>query len=206
MKNVTLILISLMFLTGCATSNLNYKKPQIHSIKNQEVISESFDIVWDRLVRNLSSDFFVINNIEKVSRIINVSFSTNKPSYYVDCGESIREFSNARGKETYIYNPADSAKYTLTNDQGVVAHATRSSRLNGRTNTYVAPQGKDTLINVNTKYIVNVNLKLWDLFNQYIGDQNSTFDFSTKTNFSGPDGLICTARGNLEQKILDYAR
>ena len=75
-KTLTLILI--LILGGCATSSINYTPPEITKIDNQVTIDEDFEIVWDRLVKNLASDFFVINNIEKSSRIINVSFSTNR--------------------------------------------------------------------------------------------------------------------------------
>ncbi|WP_036800826.1 hypothetical protein [Photobacterium marinum] len=204
-KTLTLAAISIT-LAGCATSNLNYSNPQTYNIKNQEIINESFDVVWDRLVKNLSSDFFVINNIEKNSRIINVSFSTNKPSDYVDCGTSTREFSNAHGKKTYTYDPSDSARYTFTNSQGNAFNATRTSRLNGRTNIYLAPEGDGTIVNVNTKYVVDVDIKYHNFSNQYAGNDNFIFDFSTKTDFSTLDGVTCTARGNLEQRILNYAK
>lgn len=206
MKNILALTAISIALAGCATSELNYSYPQTYQIKNQEMINESFDVVWDRLVKNLSSDFFVINNIEKNSRIINVSFSENKPSKYVDCGTTTREFSNIRGKTSYTYDPADSARYTFTNGQGQAFNATRTSRLNGRTNIYLAPEGNGTLININTKYVVDVDIKYQDMTNKYVGNDNFVFDFSTKTNFSNLDGVTCTARGNLEERILNYAK
>ncbi|RBP84249.1 hypothetical protein EBI01_05585 [Marinomonas rhizomae] len=195
-----------MLLTGCATSNMNYTKPSSQTIINQIVINEKFDTIWDRLVKNLASDFFIINNIEKSSRIINVSFSTGKPSDYVDCGNTVREFNNARGKSLYTYDPSDSASYTFTNLQGHAFNAIRTSRLNGRTNVYLAPEGEGTVISVNTKYVVDVDVKYYNIVNnQFAGNENFTFDFSTKSEFSNPGGVTCVARGNLEQKILSYA-
>ena len=203
--NKVILISALLALTGCATSGINYTKPKNYDVKNQTIIKEDFDKVWDRLVKNLSSDFFVINNIEKNSRIINVSFSTNTPSDYVDCGTSTREFSNARGKQTYSYNPADSARYTLTNAQGHAFNANRSSRLNGRVNIYLAPEGDGTLVSVNTKYIVEVGVKYYSVTNQPAGQDNFTFDISTKSDYHTQDGVTCVAKGNLEKIILDYA-
>ena len=196
-----------LFLVGCATSNINYTKPTQQDIASSEFIGEPFDVIWDRLVKNLASDFFVINNIEKSSRIINVSFSSNKPSDYVSCGTSVREFKNARGKNIYTYDPADSARYTFTNQQGHAFNAVRTSRLNGRTNIYLAPEGSGTVVNINSKYVVDVGVQYYNLVNnQNAGSDNFIFDFSTKSEFSSTDGVTCTALGNLEQKILAYAK
>jgi hypothetical protein len=64
-KYNTLLLCFALLLSGCATSSLSYNKPYEEIIENSVVVNEKFEIVWDRLVKNLSSDFFVINNIEK---------------------------------------------------------------------------------------------------------------------------------------------
>jgi len=205
MHKIPASLFLLTSLAGCATSSFTYEPPKEHSITKQVIINEEFDVVWDRLVRNLASDFFVINNIEKNSRIINVSFSSTTPSSYVDCGITTRKFSNARGDNTYAYNPADSSRYTLTNEQGVLFNAIRTSKLDGRSNIYLAPSGTGTLLTVNTKYVVDVNVKYFNVNNQPGGNDNFTFDLSTKEKYQ-KDGITCTAIGNLEQKIIDYSR
>src|SRR3546814_8710634 len=75
--------------------------PTQPSLTNSRTVNAGFEETWDRLVRNLSSEFFVINNIEKASRIINVSFQTDAPERYVDCGVTHRTRSEERrvGKE-----------------------------------------------------------------------------------------------------------
>ena len=91
MKKINIVFICLITLSGCATSSLNYSPPSTsYTIKHSVQINEDFEVVWDRLVKNLASDFFVINNIEKNSRIINVSFSASKPTDFVDCGITTR--------------------------------------------------------------------------------------------------------------------
>ena len=209
MKKINIIFISLITLSGCATSNMNYLPPSTsNKIEHSVQINEDFEVVWDRLVKNLASDFFVINNIEKNSRIINVSFSASKPSDFVDCGNTTREFSNARGKNTYSYDPADPTRYTFANKQGHMFNAVRTSKLNGRTNIYLAPSSTGTLLTVNTKYVVDVKIKYFNVNNQSTGNNEFTFDFSTKNKYisENGDGVVCTARGNLEQKIIGYAK
>ena len=208
MKGRALLAIALaLVVTGCATSKLNYIPPSVGAVDNQVSINGSFDSVWDRLVKNLASDFFVINNIEKTSRIINVSFSSNTPPEFISCGVSSREFSNARGTQKYEYDPASSTQYTFTDKGGLVFNAVRAARLNGRANVYVAPSDDgNTLVSVNTKYVVDVTQSFTNVYGQPVGNQNFTFDFSTKQPQVTPDGVTCVTKGNLEQMILDYAK
>jgi hypothetical protein len=207
LNKICLTFIVPLTLIGCATSSFKYTPPSTgHQIENSIQIEEEFEVVWDRLVKSLASDFFVINNIEKNSRIINVSFFSSKPTDFVDCGNTTRQFSNARGKKTYSYNPADPARYTFSNDQGHMFNAVRSSKLNGRTNIYLAPSNTGTLLNVNTKYVVDVKIKYFNASNQPAGVDEFTFDFSTKNKYVLEDGVTCVAKGNLERKIVNYAK
>lgn len=206
-SRIVLIAVLILSTAGCATSTLNYAPPIIGDVDNQIIVGESFDPVWSRLVRNISSDFFVINNIEKASRLINVSFSSNTPTEFVSCGLSTREFSNAHGTQKYVYDPASSTQYTLTNDKGGLFNATRTSRLNGRANVYVAPaKNGGTLVSVNTKYIIDVTQHFSNVYGQPAGTQNFSFDFSTNQAQIASDGVTCVAKGNLERRILDYVK
>jgi hypothetical protein len=78
--------------------------------------------------------------------------------------------------------------------------------LTGRTNIYLAPSSEGALLTINTKYVVDVQVKYFNVQNQSAGQHELTFDFSTKNKFTNEDGLICVAKGNLERKIIDYAR
>ena len=126
----------------------------------------------------------------------------------MSCGRSVREFSNARGKNIYEYDPSETTRYTFTNDMGHMFNAVRSSKLSGRANIYLAPAGSGTDLSVNTKYIVDVDVKYYNASNQAAGSDKFSFDFSTKTPYVEPtEGSVkCVARGNLEQRVIDYAK
>ena len=97
----SLIIISLL---GCATyptSSYVYMPPNEVKYDNEAFVDKPFGVVWDELVEQLSKSFYVINNIEKASRIINVSFSTDTPEEYVDCGISTREYGVKSNMSTY---------------------------------------------------------------------------------------------------------
>ncbi|WP_156326586.1 hypothetical protein [Pseudomonas sp. NBRC 111127] len=188
-------------LVGCATSSMDYSPPTPAAVPNTRSVSTDFEKSWDQLVRQLSSDFFVINNIDKSSRLINVSFSTSRPSEYVDCGSTLRKFSNARGEQVYNYVTADSAKFAVTN-QNAAFNVSRETKLEGRVNIYVAPGKGGTDISVNTKYVFTVNAKIFGFDGSPVTVNPTTIDFSTKSPYTSPD-LTCYARGTLESRILD---
>ncbi len=206
-RSITLWFAVVLGVSGCATAptatNEHSRAVEI-KIPNSAKIDDKFDVVWDRLVKRLSSDFFVINNIDKNSRLINLSFSSQKPSQYVDCGKSLRTFTNAQGERRFEYLSADSSAF-LTVDQTnrLPIEVRRTSRLEGRANIYVAPEGDATSVAVNTRYVVSLVVAMRRLDGQTTSD-NITWDFSTKQHFSGAE-VACTANGEIERKILMMA-
>jgi hypothetical protein len=82
-----------ILISGCATKQVaaRYVPGPQTTVQNEVIVREPFSKVWDTLVRELAKSFFVINNIEKESRIINVSFFTQTPQDYADCGRTYRQ-------------------------------------------------------------------------------------------------------------------
>jgi hypothetical protein len=191
-----------LLMSGCATSSLDYRPPSTNPVSNTKQVGAPFDQAWDSLVRQLSSDFFVINNIDKNSRLINLSFTSNKPSEFVDCGVSSRTFENARGKQTVVYSTADSAAFAIVNDKSIAFNIERKTKLDGRVNIYVAPSGSGTSVAVNTKYVVNVQSIATGFDGAPGGRGDNVFDFSTKQGFSSAE-VSCYAKGTLENRILE---
>lgn len=166
----------LVFLASCATpgvSNHQVSPPEPKTVDNERVINEPFDVVWDRLVRGLSRSFYVINNIEKQSRIINVSFSSDHPEYFIDCGRSVRTYHReVRGEQidrTYEYQIAASSRflvagtwlfvdrYGISQEFPETTDYTRTTALEGRVNIYVAPRSaQQTDVAVNARYVLNI--------------------------------------------------
>jgi len=197
--------LSTLLLASCATSTAHYAPPSPSSVTNTKFVDKPFDVVWDALVKELSGDFFVINNIDKNSRLINISFSSQTPSEFVDCGQSTRTFKNARGEQTYAYKTSDSTSFTTANDQGHAFNWRRTSRLDGRTNIYVAPEKAGTNITVNTKYVVSISVNATAIDGRPAYTESFIFDPSTKQPYS-KDNIVCMANGTIEERILRAAR
>jgi hypothetical protein len=216
-----LFLFLAVFLSGCVTpgnSRLDYVPPQIVGASRNEVsLAEPFDTVWDRLVGKLATGFFVINNIDKASRLINVSFSSDSPERYVDCGKSTRQFAFNSEAKTYTYQVAADSRYKATatwgpfNNLPSVAEISRDTSLEGRINVYVAPNSADaTRVTVNVRYILRIATSgagtAYNAFGvpaQQFSVPNSSSEIAFTTNESATkDEITCRATGELEQTIL----
>ena len=213
-------------LTGCATqgvSSANYTPGPQNAVKNEKTITRAQAIVWDELVRELSKSFYVINNIERESRIINVSFNTNAPTDYVDCGRTRRTYTQGDKVETFEYDVANSATFKVAGTSqphpSMFSYAVmrRTPALEGRSNIYVAPDPSNptsTVISVNTRYVLSVRVDGESIV-QHIGGNimnrtplrppESSMIFNTNkpsTTMAGDVAIICASKGRLETEIL----
>lgn len=211
-KLVFVVTVICLITFGCASATVDYFPPSsLETPENELTVNEPFEKIWDRMVRNLSADFFVINNIEKASRLINVSFSSSEPSHYVNCGRSKRVFTSAAGTQVYQYETANSSVYSWADAQGRAFNIQRKTNLDGRTNIYIAPEEGKTVVRVNTRYILNVEMKMYRPTGQFLGEDLITYAFNTKQVFEKPEPQFnvivkCVALGTLEEKILNAAK
>lgn len=110
LRNALLLAPLAAFFVGCGPkADLRYQSPTQTVFQNTAIVNSPFEDTWDRLIKNLSREFFVINNVEKVSRIINVSFYTDTPGDLIDCGMTTRTYQSGGGSpETFTYVTANS--------------------------------------------------------------------------------------------------
>lgn len=228
MRNYCALSIVSLFFVGCATqgvSTYNYQDKQPVTIKNELSVNKPYSMVWDGVVRELSKSFYVINNIDKESRIINLSFSSNSPVEYVDCGKTKRFYTQGSKKESWEYDVAGSASFKVAASQqehpafANYAVIRREPSLEGRANIYVAPDDKNssnTVVTVNTRYILTQKVK-GEAFAEHISgavhprgrlqDETFTYTFNTnrpgKLEAGGGEYVTCFSKGKLEEEILD---
>lgn len=221
------ILLAASLVVGCATPaqfNLSYTEPTAKKISNEITVNENFEKTWKKLVSEMSKSFYVINNIDKESNLINLSFSiTDNIGDYVDCGVSRRTFSLGDIQENVSYRVADKAEsYVNSPFQRAPPNTTyyrqfRSPKLEGRTNVYVAPENGKTAVRVNTRYIWTLKNRAQEymympLYNSYntvggVETAPSSDPVSFNTNTTGSDGEVtCFATGKFENEILDIVR
>ncbi len=204
---LTLSLVS--FFAACA-GRFQYFPPTTNPLPHNSVtISMSKDEFWKRIIPALGKSFFVINNLDKDSGIINVSYSGD-PEKYVDCGQVNSYVKNARGERVYDF-PAARAHQTYEvmdmEHGGGLFFIERRMNLEGRINIIIEEiSSKTCQITVNTKYVLTKSITARNV-------QGASSNFSDTISFvSGQQarfpgsgsfsGTLCQPNGKLEQEIL----
>jgi len=225
-----LVVVAALVATGCATQGVNsftYKPSIASTVQNEKIVARPQAIVWDELVRELSKSFYVINNIERESRLINVSFISNSPVEYVDCGRSARHYTQGTKVETFEYAIAAPSTYKFAGQRqptpSMISYAIvqREPSLEGRSNIYVAPQQNDstrTIVSVNTRYVLNLKTRgtaFIEGVNSNIirqdplPERSTQIIFNTNATASSTDQnatITCFGTGKLELDILNMVK
>lgn len=231
-RGASVIFITLTSLTGCATqavSSVSRIEPIQPQFTYEKTIDRPQGDVWDLLVKNMAKSFFVINNIDKESRIINLSYSSDRPQDYVDCGRTIRTYSDGKNTETFEHGVTDNlVTFKAAPDSQPDPRFTRTiimvrnAKLDGRANVYVAPEGKGTLVSVNAKSVVRITSNGEVVAKNFAGNviakqalpsslvevTGVTKGGTENTVISGgttSQTLTCYSTGKLESDILDLA-
>jgi hypothetical protein len=127
-------------LAGCATVSSSYTPPKPYDAPNRTiVINQSKDDVWASVVQALGENFFVINNLDKESGLINVSYNTDTEKY-CDCGRIHAEYHYTQ-KEVFDFPAAQKVqeyKSKLPNGRHTIIR--RNMTLEGRMNILIAEE------------------------------------------------------------------
>lgn len=226
MKFIYILLIAL--LSGCASqgiNTLNYQEHKKVDVPNEITVNAPYSEVWDILVRDLAKSFYIINNIDKESRIINVSFASTEPAEFADCGKSVRTYTEGKQTERYEYDVAGSSSYKIAADRqehpafsnyGIF---NREVSLEGRSNIYVAPLSADptkTTVSVNSRYVLDIKVKGQAYAKHISGNVQSrgsvpesttTISFNTngetRKDFGGGVFITCFSKEKLETDIIN---
>ena len=81
------LIMSIIFF-GCISSKSIYKPPlRDNSINNySKIFNKTFDETWDALINYSASTFFGIDNFEKQSGLLTLSFGASNPQDYITGG------------------------------------------------------------------------------------------------------------------------
>lgn len=209
--------ITLLCAPGLAEAKIvdggaNYTPPTTSlQVKNTRDLAAPYDKAWRSVVAHLSDTSFVIDNIDKDSGLITVSFSVADPRTAVDCGQWAFWVKNLRGRRDYsVDGAAPYAKYEYLND-GTLTNIERSTTLSGKLNILVtAPTDTASKVKVTARFVQSMSLKVAPLLfdSNFRRVEPRTFTesvgFTTGEEAQIPDGqTICRSNGQLEKQILD---
>lgn len=185
MKKI-LIIISLLTITSCAS--VYYAGPDTSSLSNEPFsikMDKSYDEAWDMLINYSGRTFYAIDNFEKNSGLMTLSFSSPDISEYVKGGyfkvDGITQFSG------------DYA-YFLENNDG---------ELTGRINLVVQEVDENsTKITVNTRYVVSAPTSTNSQVNTWTFNTNG-YDSVRMSGNTGNDPVrVLMPTHSLEKEIL----
>lgn len=198
---------------GCLSGHFEYTPPQpnLPSAANSLTVDKPLDAVWKELVPALGTRFFVINNLDKESGLINVSYSGN-PEGYVDCGQIESWVDNARGKRAYNMAGASSQAYEYKGPDGGLYLSERKVNVDGRMNLILESLSPtQTRITLNTRYVVTRHLQWRRVDLAVPGSSTDSIAFNSGQRAEFPrrgtaTPLTCHPTGKLEADVLDLVK
>ena len=202
-------LLAIAFISGCAWKSPDVRLNTASSPSaNYKVIDKPREAVWDASVPELGKQFFAVNNLDKSSGLINISYSGD-PEKFIDCGNITSYVKNTQGERTYDF-PGARAQETYEIMKGdVLFRIDRKMSVGARVNlVFEEINPNQTKVTAKTFYVVQKNVTARRADNNF--SQSWSDSISFKTGGSSPlpnDGnsaaaTVCMANGELEREIL----
>lgn len=204
-----MIVLTAAALAGCA-GKVDYIRPtlQVTPGQNAKLIHKPREVVWAASVPALSKQFYVINNLDKSSGLINLSYSGD-PEKYIDCGRITSFVKNAHGERTYDFAGAKAQQSYEVMDPGVgLFFLDRRMSLEGRVNLiFEEVDANTTRVTANTRYVVNRTQTIRSAAGGFPQNLSDSISFNSGGSAPFPANLRgefaeCAARGVLEQEVL----
>lgn len=183
-----------VLITGCAASSgpgdefwdelqpseFDYSPPEASpEVENTIEVNDSPEVVWDRII-NSAPDGLNVESADKESGLITLSYSTDDPTQYVDCGRSQHTFDFRDEFEEYDYPAAADVTFkekTYWKDgsdyKPAVQEITRSNVLEGVVEVSVTPQEDTTSLKVEAVYDLTMFLnRRYKLYSSMDGEND----------------------------------
>jgi len=205
-----LLLVAIPISVAACAGKLDYVRPttQIAPASNVKNIDRPREGVWNASVPELGKHFFVINNLDKSSGLMNISY-TGDPERYIDCGRVTSYVKNARGERTYDFPGAKAQQsYEVMIPSVGLLSLDRRMNLEGRVNLIfeeISPT--TTRVTANTRYVVTRTQVVKSAANNIPETKTDTISFNSGSGASFPmyskgQQVECVSTGALEREIL----
>jgi len=146
MKSAIILFLATLILASCAVAPTTYTPPSDASVaasKYTVILDKSFNEAWAALISHAASSFFAIDQFEKDSGLMTLSFGSSNPAQFVDCG-----YWNVQNGYSGNY-----ASYM---------HRTFDATLSGKMNILVNEIDDHTSeVRVNARYILSASPNTW---------------------------------------------
>jgi hypothetical protein len=193
-----LIAFALVLVGACGQmQNIPSSAPPLAKDANTVVINQPFEQVWSHAIPQVGKSFFAINNIDKNSGILNISYDGD-PEQYVDCGTIHSEY----GAEKIDFPAAKAHQDWLGPSGGILpANYSRTVTLAGRMNIVFEHLSEtSTKVTVNARYVLNISTTT------RVGQVPPTSPHETIMFNSGGEATLehgaCRPNGKFEHDVL----
>jgi len=177
-KNTFIYIITTFLIYSC--SSAQYIAPnERQQYENIVTIQNSFDDTWAAIIDYSSSSFFAIETVEKSSGLITLSFGTQNPEAYVDCG-----LFNASGLVNFNGNYME---YMSLNGASLIGKMNISAR---------SIDSLTTSIRINTLYNISYNTYNWNF-------STGNKDIQLVNNQGKREARTCLSTREAENNILN---
>lgn len=157
----THILLPIALFVSCATiDRFDYSPPSDkNSIPSHErVIQVPFDQAWSGLIEAVGKSFFAIDNFEKESGLLTLSFSTRPFSQAVDGGHLWVKFDDSEtvaGRAFWLGVRQRATKIDFDGNYADWVEQYLSGDMHGRMNIVLRKQSESTTrITINTRFVI----------------------------------------------------
>lgn len=205
-----LVIAALSLTLAACAGKVDYIRPtaQPGATSNVKIVDRPRDAVWSASVPELGKQFFVINNLDKSSGLMNLSY-TGDPERYIDCGRITSFVKNAQGERTYDFSGAKAQQsYEVFNPGGALFFIDRRMNVEGRVNLIFEEIGPNTTrVTANTRYVVTRTQTVRSTSNNFPQTRTDTISFNSGGGAPFPAGSTgqsaeCVSTGSLEREIL----
>ena len=209
MKTLQFAILGLCVVTtGCLSGSLQYNPPvtAIAPIVPVTIEKPRAD-VWKSIVPKIGQSFFVINNLDQSSGLVNVSYSGD-PEAFVDCGHIVSVVTNARGTRTYDFAAAKASESYEVKVNNDLYGARRSMNLEGRANLILEEVGpSSTRVSVHVRYVLTKTTVVTTVLGASSAPEVTTTGFSSgeQGSFDGPGAGVktyCKSNGEMERRLM----
>ena len=207
-KYLLLLLVTLE-MSGCISGTHSYSPPLATHVANSVVVKRSQDDVWTGLLARLDQKIFVIDQIDKDSGLIHLSYSGD-PEKFVDCGIVKMTVKDSAGERSYQFPSARQNTAFESTDKGNLYNIRRSMNLDSKIDVqFKKASGTSTEVSVNCKYLITKNSEI-TLVGGSILESRPINVIDSVTFYTGGGNTFTNSTGTcnptyaLERLILSY--
>lgn len=189
---LSILLIGMVMAVGCISANYT---PPVHTDKKQKyvtVVNAPYDEVWSQLIQYSGKTFFAIDNFEKESGLMTLSFGASNPQRYITGGDW--EYKDLRAAKQVDFK-GDYVKFFSKYN---------NAKLNGKMNIVVTKLTENkTKLRINARYIFTQRTRRGTLTWSFDTGSYDTLRLSNLQTTAGTDNTrtICPTY-KAENKIL----